>query len=94
MAAYVVGRIHVRDREKWEKYLAQVGATFPPYSGEVVFRGRDAMNLDGEDVHELVVALRFPDMATAERWRNSPEYRRIVPLRDEAADVILTAYSA
>jgi uncharacterized protein (DUF1330 family) len=94
MAAYVVGRIHVRDQKKWEEYLAQVGATLPPWAGEVVFRGRDAINLDGEDAHELVVVLCFPDIAATKRWRESAEYRRIVPLRDEAADVVLTAYSA
>ncbi|MBL8540046.1 MAG: DUF1330 domain-containing protein [Betaproteobacteria bacterium] len=94
MTAYVVGRMHVRNRDKWEQYLAQVGATFAPYQGEVVLRGRDAVNLDGVDAHELAVVVRFPDLAAAERWRQSPEYRRIVPLRDEAADVVLIAYSA
>jgi uncharacterized protein (DUF1330 family) len=93
MAAYVIGRMHVRDAEKWEKYLAQVGATFPPYGGEVVFRGKDAESLDGDEAHELVVVLRFADRAAAKRWRQSPEYRRIVPIRDDAADVVLTAYS-
>jgi uncharacterized protein (DUF1330 family) len=94
MAAYVVGRMHVRDAEKWARYLAQVGATFPPYAGEVVFRGKDATSLDGEEAHELIVVLRFPDTAAAKRWRESPEYRRIVPLRDAAADVVLSVYSA
>ena len=94
MAAYVVGRIHVRDGQKWEQYLAQVGATLAPCAGEVVFRGRDAVSLDGEDAHELVVVLRFPDIAATKRWRESAEYRSIVPLRNEAADVVLTAYSA
>jgi len=94
MVAYVVGRIHVRDAEKWEQYLKQVGATFPPYGGEVVFRGKNAVSLDGEEAHELMVVLRFADLAAAKRWRTSPEYRRIVPIRDEAAEVVLTAYDA
>jgi uncharacterized protein (DUF1330 family) len=94
MAAYVVGRMHVRDGQKWGQYLAQVGATLAPYAGEVMFRGADAISLDGEEAHELVVVLRFPDVAAAKRWRESAEYRRIVPLRNEAADVVLTAYSA
>ena len=92
MAAYVLGRIHVRNAEKWEQYLKQVGATFPPHNGEVVFRGGNAVSLDGEEAHELVVVLRFPDLAAAKRWRQSPEYRRLVAIRDEAADVVLTAY--
>ncbi len=94
MAAFVVGRMHVRDPGGWEQYLAQVGATVAAHQGEVVFRGRDAVNLDGGDAHELAVLLRFPDVAAAQRWRHSPEYCRIVPLRDAAADVVLTAYSA
>jgi len=58
------------------------------------FRGKNAVSLDGEEAHELMVVLRFADLAAAKRWRTSPEYRRIVPIRDEAAEVVLTAYDA
>ena len=38
-----------------------------------------------------VVLMEFPDMETAKRWYNSPEYQQILPLRTDNAigDLVL-----
>ena len=43
MAAYLIGTITVRDPEAWQAYVAQVGATFGPFNGRVIFRGEKAI---------------------------------------------------
>lgn len=92
MAAYIVGTIAVRDEALWARYLAGVAETFGRYGGVVLFRGVAPRPLAGRAHGERVVAARFDDMAALRRWFDSPEYQALIPLRDAAADVVLTAY--
>ena len=36
--------------------------------------------------------IRFADMDELNRWHDSDAYQALVPLRDRAADVLITAY--
>ncbi len=92
MGACVIGHIRVRDPESWQQYVSQVGATIANHGGEVAFRGAKAAELNGALETDPVVILRFADAAAARRWHDSPDYRRLIPLRDAAADVTLVMY--
>lgn len=92
MAAYVVGRIHVKDPEQWAEYRRRVPATLEPWGGELMLRGRQGVVLSGEEPHSDLVVLRFPDMAAATGWHDSVAYRELVPVRQAAADVTLVCY--
>jgi uncharacterized protein (DUF1330 family) len=94
MPAYVIGHIHVRDAEKWQDYVAQVGATIAAYGGEMLLRGETAKVFSGEHPFERVVVLMFSDQQSVARWNDSPEYQRLVAVRDLAADVTLVSYNA
>jgi uncharacterized protein (DUF1330 family) len=95
--AYVIGRIAVRDPQAWEAYRAQVSTSLEPFAGTVVMRAAGGTLLGGAFAgasapHPDVVLLRFPDAATARAWFDSPDYQALVPLRERAADVVLTLY--
>ncbi len=92
MRACIVGRITVHDPAKWRRYVAAVPATLAPFAGEVVLRGERRRALAGDDDRERIVVIRFPDLAAVESWYRSDAYQSLVPLRDEAADVTITAY--
>jgi uncharacterized protein (DUF1330 family) len=92
MAAYVIGHIRVNDQTAWDEYRAKVGATIAQYGGEIVMRGKMLRAFSGEVPGTNVVILRFADLASANRWHDSPEYQAIVPLRSRGADVTLTLY--
>jgi len=92
--AYVIGHIRVKDAEKWDRYRAQVPATLQPWGAELVFRGARAATLAGEHDYDDVVVIRFPDRTAAAGWHASAAYQALVPLRREAADVVLLAYDA
>jgi uncharacterized protein (DUF1330 family) len=94
MPAYVIGQIHVRDAARWQEYVSQVGGTIAQYGGEVQFRAQRATVFSGEYPFERAVVIKFVDLAAAERWHESPEYQRLVPIRDAAADVTLVSYQA
>jgi uncharacterized protein (DUF1330 family) len=94
MAAYVVGTIRVTDPQRWQQYVERVGATFGVAGGRVLLRGSRAAALSGEAHGERVVVIEFEDVDAARRWHDSPEYRSLVPLRNAAADVVLTLYQS
>ena len=92
MSAYLVGQVSVRDQELWARYVAGVAESLQPYNAEIVFRGRHARDLAGRQPRELVVVIRFADLDELNRWHDSDTYQALVPLRDRAADVIITSY--
>jgi len=60
----------------------------------LVFRGKNATVLSGTHAHTDTVVIRFPAIAAARGWFESPAYRALIPLRDAAADVDLIAYES
>ncbi len=93
-AAYVIGHITVKDAAKWDAYRAQVPATLAPWGAELVLRGKLAATFAGTHAHDDVVVIRFPDLAAADGWHGSAAYQALIPLRMEAADVVLLSYEA
>lgn len=92
--AYVVGHIAVRDAQKWAQYQASVPATLAPWGAELVFRGRQAAAFSGELPYTDIVVIRFADEASAQGWFSSTAYQALLPLRAQAADVLLLSYEA
>lgn len=91
-SGYVVGQITVKNSEKWAEYRSQVPATLEPWGAELVFRGKQVAALAGANPHPDIVVIRFPDLAAVDGWFNSPAYQALIPLRQEAAEMVLLTY--
>jgi uncharacterized protein (DUF1330 family) len=89
MSACVIGHITVKDEEKWAQYRAQVPATLAPWGAELLFRGKVEAVLAGSHPHTDTVVIRFPDAAAVDGWYRSPAYQALLPLREQAADLVL-----
>mgnify|MGYP000533455715 CR=1 FL=1 len=94
MAAYLVGHITVKDDELWQEYMAGVSESLVPLTSKVVFRGQLADVLAGQHDHNLVVVIEFIDKTTLDEWYGSEKYQSLIPLREKAADVVITTYRA
>jgi len=92
MAAYLVGNISVKDVGLWQKYVAGVGESLAPFDSRIIFRGQLVRVLAGQQEHDLIVVIEFPDHATLDAWFGSEKYQALIPLRDQAADVVITTY--
>ncbi len=90
MSVYVIGRIVVKDAAKWASYREQVPATLAPWGAEVLLRGR-GLPLLGEAGGDVVV-VRYPDAASVRGWHASAAYQALIPLREQACDMVLAAY--
>ena len=94
MANYLVGHITVKDNDLWQQYVSGVQASLSTFDCRVLFRGQLVSVLAGKHQHDLVVVIEFPDQATLDRWFFSENYQALIPLRDRAADVVITTYKA
>jgi uncharacterized protein (DUF1330 family) len=92
MPAYVIGQIAIKDPDKWSAYRAQVPGTLAPWDGQVLFRGRTTRVLSGDYRFTDMVVLQFPDQDAARGWHDSPAYQALIPLREQAAEVVLVSY--
>lgn len=93
MSACVIGHITIRDVDKWAQYRAKVPATLAPWDAELLFRGQLATILSGAHAATDTVVIRFPDVAAVDGWYQSAAYQALIPLREQAADVILLSFT-
>ena len=93
-AAYVIGHITVKDPKKWDEYRSRVPETLAPWGAELVLRGTLTAVLAGQHPHSDTVVIRFPDADAVNNWYASARYQSLIPLRSEAADLVLLHYAA
>jgi uncharacterized protein (DUF1330 family) len=92
MAAYLVGHITVKDEGLWQEYVDGVKESIAPFDCRIIFRGQLDRILAGNHDHNLVVVIEYPDKSTLDAWYSSKKYQSLIPLRDKAADVVITTY--
>jgi uncharacterized protein (DUF1330 family) len=92
MASFLVGHITVRDAHLWQEYVSGVQKSLSAFESKIVFRGKLVSVLAGNHEHDLIVVIEFPDQATLNDWFYSESYQSLIPLREQAADVVITSY--
>jgi len=92
--AFFVATATINDREKFQRYAAAAGESLIPFAGTLVTRGQADKVLAGTQPQQTVAVVSFPSLDTLYDWYQSPAYQGLISLRDEAAEMTLTAYSA
>lgn len=82
--AYVITELHVTDPAGFMSYARQMPATLAPFHGKTIARAlpdvREGRPADGD-----IVIIAFDSLQDANRWYESPEYSRLIPLRQRSA---------
>lgn len=91
--ACVIGHITVKDPAKWAEYRQRVPATLAPWGARLLLRGEKERVLGGSHAHEATVVILFPDLDAVNGWYASADYRSLIPLREQAADLDLVSFS-
>ena len=92
MSAYLVGHITVKDAKLWQEYVSGVQDSLSLFESKIIFRGKLASVLAGKHEHNLVVVIEFRDLETLNNWFHSDKYQSLIPIRDKAANVVITTY--
>jgi uncharacterized protein (DUF1330 family) len=84
MKSIIVNELRVTDAVKYRIYQDQVPATLAPFGGKYVSRGIPEA-IQGETPSPRVVVLEFPSREMALGWFHSPEFQRILAIRNESS---------
>jgi uncharacterized protein (DUF1330 family) len=85
MPAYIIGRIHVRDKAQYAEYIKATPAIIAKYGGHFIARGGETAVLEGPEETGRVVIIEFPAMNDAKAFFHSEEYAEAKKLREGAA---------
>ena len=91
MPAYIHGKIEVTDPALYETYRRDVPAVLAAHGGRFLVRGGAMTVLEGDVAPTRQVILEFPDMAHLKAFYTSPEYQRLVAIRQRASTGTLVA---
>ena len=81
MPAYAFAILRdVRINDEIALYIGRIDATLAPYGGKFMIHGGRTEVLEGDWAGDLV-AIAFPDTASARQWYQSEAYQAILPLR-------------
>lgn len=94
ITAYVIGHITIKNAEKWAEYRGKVPATLAPWGADLLCRGKRLSTLCGKHRHTDAVVIRFPDANAIGNWFNSRAYQALIPLREQAAEMVLVGYES
>ena len=94
MSAYLIGHIIIKNHDKWQTYVEGVQKSLMPFEADIVFRGKRAIVLAGEHPYDRTVVIKFRDQPTLQQWYSSEDYQKLIPNRNEAADVVIISYNA
>jgi uncharacterized protein (DUF1330 family) len=88
MAAYVIGRLEVRDTAWRAAYTQKTGELIRKYGGRSLARfGSPVEALEGEGkLPTTIVILEFPSVEQAKAWYHDPEYAPMITLRQTGAN--------
>ena len=82
--AYIVTEVDVTGNMDafLKDYAAHVQATVDPYGGRYLVRGGRNVGVEGDPPKGRIVISVFDSFEKAQAWRDSPEYKKILPVRE------------
>ncbi len=92
MNAYFIATAIIKNPEQFQEYAKKSAATFEPYKGNVLAKGKFEETLAGSAKHQISAVVGFPSVKELDEWYQSKEYQALIPLRDEAADITISKY--
>lgn len=90
MVAYVVAQVRISDPETYKAYTLKSKPAVEAFGGRFIARGGAMDVIEGESDVDRVVLVEFPDMETARRWYDSPQYREARAIRAPASQAVFT----
>ena len=91
MPAYIYANVEVTDPAAYETYRRDVPALIAAHGGRYLVRGGAVTVLEGNATPQRQVILEFPDMAHLQAFYRSPDYQRLIKIRQGASTGTLLA---
>ena len=83
--AYIIAEIEVVDATAYEGYKSAVAPIVAKYSGQYIVRGGQIKTVEGDAPKGRVVVIEFANLAAAQAFLDSDEYRPVADIRHNTA---------
>lgn len=93
MAVIMVTTLKVKDWDLLAEYRKGAGPIVRSHGGELIGRSNTPECLYGAPANSVVL-FRFPDRGAVDAWLHDPEYAKLTPMRDRAAELTLHVIDA
>jgi uncharacterized protein (DUF1330 family) len=90
MPAYVIVRAQIIDAAGMKPYFTQADAVVARYGGRTIARGPVDV-LEGDDDGRFAAVIEFPDKEKLLAFWHSPEFKKLIELRQKYSKVIAVA---
>ena len=91
MPAHLIADVTVENPDVYAEYRRQVLPLIERYGGRFIVRGGAHETLEGEWRPSRLVIIEFPSLAVLKDWYRSPEYTKLIALRQDASQGSLIA---
>jgi len=85
MSAYIIANVRVTDPMRYEQYKKLSTLAMQAHGAEVCVRGGEVNVLEGDWQPDRMIVLKFPTVAKARAFYDSPEYAKAREARTGAA---------
>lgn len=86
MPAYMIVEVETTDEALMAEYRKHTPGLVAKFGGKFIVRGGTTKALEGGWTPPRLVVLEFPDMASLDRFYNSPEYKPVLAMRLKAGN--------
>ncbi len=83
MAAYVVFEVQIRDADRWQDFSRQLKPVLEAAGARYLSKGGALKVYEGDWSPPRLSILEFPSAQAIENFYNSPEYQRLIALRNQ-----------
>ena len=84
-AGYLIANVRVTNPDQYAEYRKWSTAAFEAHQAEICVRGGAVEVIEGDWIPERVVIAKFPSVAAAKAFYDSPEYGKARAAREGAA---------
>ncbi len=84
MPAYIVAHVVITDWDAYREYMRHTPRVISQFGGKFIARGGETLDLEGHLGEERLVLIEFPDLLSAQKFYDSPEYQSVKKLRGGA----------
>lgn len=85
MPGYVIAHFTVHDPETYARYRSSVGPTLAQHGAKPLVISHQCTVLEGSPRQQTVI-IEFESVEAAQRWYDSPEYRKVIHLRTSSTE--------
>jgi len=92
MSALLVVHANIKNTDKLAQYSQEAAKTLAEFNATIKNKGQLNHIFHGKHDFQSIALIEFPDVESIKSWYQSTGYQSLIPIRNEAAEMVFTSY--